>query len=245
MNEIIFVSFEPGTRGHYIARVIASLPHVHWYSHPDNGIRPWNLASAKNSSIRQRHVFPNHFDRIVDGGKLPPTWDYVKNFFPDSDKYYNEIFFPRFKEITQDIKKSIVYCTHSSPDSLLSVFENCKILNVVEDTETVVNKYLQTTANFPGYIRSAEIVDETNPWLIHLECLKVIKENFTVADLWAWDKYHELYNVSMKDSYFNDLYNMFAPKVECRRIDYDNTLPIRMHPDWQNVKDFLCKGEAN
>lgn len=244
MNEIIFVSFEPGTRGHYIARVIASLPHVHWYSHPDNGIHPWNLANAKSSSIRQRHVFPNHFDRLVNGEKLPPTWDYVSNFFPDPDKYYAEIFMPRFNEIAKDITKSIVYCTHSLPESLLNVFENCKILNVVEDAETVVNKYLQTTAHFPGYIRAPEIVNETNPWLMHLEYLKSIKENFTISDIWAWDKYHELYSVSMKNSYTSDLFNIYAPKVERRRMNYKNTLPIRMHPDWRSVKDFLCEGET-
>jgi hypothetical protein len=239
MKEIIFVSFEPGTRGHYIARVIASLPHVHWYSHPDNGIHPWNLASAKHSSIRQRHAFPNHFDRIVNGRKLPPTWDYVSKFFPDSDKYYNEIFFPRFDEISREIDKTIVYCTHSLPSDLLRVFDKCKILNVAESTDIVVNKYLRTTANFPGYIRAADIVDESNPWLMHLEHLKGIKENFTVADLWAWDRYQELYTASMKDSYSKDLYEMFEPRVNDRHMAYDQTLSIRMHPDWHSVKSFL------
>ena len=239
MKEIIFVSFEPGTRGHYIARVVASLPNVHWYSHPDNGIHPWNLASAKHSSIRQRHAFPNHFDRIVNGKKLPPTWDYVSDFFPDADKYYSEIFIPKFNEISQDIDKTIVYCTHSLPGALLRVFDNCKILNVVENTDVVVNKYLKTTANFPGYIRAADIVEESNPWLQHLEYLKSMKDNFTIADIWAWNKYQLFYDNSMKDVYYDDLFAKFKSRVKRRRLMFNNTLSIRMHPDWRSVKFFL------
>jgi hypothetical protein len=241
MKEIIFVSFEPGTRGHYIARVIATMPHVHWYSHLDNGIHPWNLASAKNSSIRQRHAFANHFDRLVDGGKLPPTHDYVENFFPDDEQYYTNIFMPRFEQLTQNIDKTLIYCTHSSPRQLLKFFNNCKILNVVESTTTVVNKYLNTTANFPGYIRAAEIVDENNDWLQVLNQLKNIKTDFTVADLWAWQKHKLLYVNSMQEEYATDLYLKFEPKINERNMYYDKTLPIRMHPDWDTVKKFLLK----
>jgi hypothetical protein len=239
MKEIIFISFEPGTRGHYIARTIATLPDVHWYSHPDNGLHPWNLASAKTSSIRQRHVFANHFDRLIDGEKLPPTHDYVENFFPDVKQYYTEIFMPRFKQLTQHIDKPLVYCTHSLPGHLLEFFDNCKILNVVEPVSTVVDKYLATTANFPGYIRAAEIVDENNEWLHVLNQLKSIKEDFTVADLWAWQKHKLLYVNSMREEYTTDLYLKFEPRIHKRNMHYNKTLPIRMHPNWRQVKYFL------
>lgn len=239
MKDIIFISFEPGTRGHYIARVVAALPYVHWYSHPDNGIHPWNLASAKNSSIRQRHAFANHFDRLIDGEKLPPTHDYVEDFFPDVEHYYREIFIPRFELLTQNVDKTLVYCTHSLPVQLLKFFNNCKILNVVESAETVVNKYLNTTANFPGYIRAAEIVDENNEWLQVLDHLKDIKKDFTVADLWAWKKHNILYSNSMQEEYATDLRLRFEPRITERSMHYANTLPIRMHPDWREVKFFL------
>ena len=239
MKDIIFVSFEPGTRGHYIARVVASLPHVHWYRHPDNGLCPWNVHSAQTSTIRQRWAFANHFDRITDRGRLPPTWDYVDRFFPNEEQYYNNVFWPAFEQKTQDIDKTLVYCTHSSPDQLKQQFPTAKILSVVEPVETVVYKYVRTTAHFPGYIRMKEIVSEDNPWLQQLTEWHSIKKGFTFRDIWALENTGDLYTDRLADEYERHLYRVYLPKCENRIKVQSNVLPICMHPDWRAVKDFL------
>lgn len=79
-SNFVFVSFEPGSRGHNIGRVLCSLPEVYWYSSLDNGINPWNI-SQKSDWLIQRQVAPKHFDRTMPNGEaLPPAWDYVKDF---------------------------------------------------------------------------------------------------------------------------------------------------------------------
>ena len=94
-SRFIFVSFEPGHGGHKIGRVISCLPDIHWYSHRDNGINPCNVY-YKHTDIRQRHVSRYHYDRLVPKGSLPPLHDYVKDFIPDEEHYYNRFFYPRF-----------------------------------------------------------------------------------------------------------------------------------------------------
>jgi len=237
--KIVFVSFEPGTRGHYIARVIACLPNVYWYSHSDNGTHPWNIASAKNSSIRQRHAFPNHFDRLVPKGKLPPTWDYVQGYFPSETDYYENIFFPQFNELTRDIDQTLVYCTHSVPSQLNRYFSNCQILNVVESADTIVEKYIKTTALFPGWNRFANLVDENNIYLKYLNKLKDKKKDFTVRDLWAQRTHITMYKPKYDNEYKLSLLKKYTKLSELRNQQFENTLNIRMHPDWRAVKDFL------
>ncbi len=236
---IIFVSFEPGTRGHYLARVVASLPNVHWYSHPDNGIHPWNINSAKDSSIRQRHAFPNHFDRITDLGRLPPTWDYVDRFFPSETNYYENTFWPDFNKKVQCINKTLVYCTHSSPDQLIKQFPTSKILSVTEPVDTIIHKYTQTTALFPGYIRMKEIVPDNNPWLSQLTKWHDQKKDFTFRDIWAQETHGIFYTDSLSTQYENYLRDHYMSKYQNRLLDHPNTVRIKMHPDWRSIKDFL------
>ena len=240
-KKIIFVSFEPGTRGHYIARVIACLPDVYWYSHKDNGIRPWNLFRAKQSTIRQRHAFPNHFDRLVPNGKLPPTWDYLKDYIRDEKSYYENIFYPQFLRLSDNIDKTLVYCTHSQPDQLLKYFDNCRILNVVESADTVVNKYVRTTALFPGWTRFAGIVEEDNHHLVKLKEYKQKTPSLKVRDVWAYDRYNTAYRDQMANEYQHWLLEKYRVKVDHRNQQFKNTINIRMHPDWRTVKDFLAK----
>lgn len=240
-KKIIFVSFEPGTRGHYIARVIACLPNVYWYSHEDNGTRPWNLFSAKQSTIRQRHAFPNHFDRLVPNGKLPPAWDYLQDYISDEKYYYENIFYPQFKSLTENIDKTLVYCTHSQPDQLLKYFDNCRILNIVESADTVVNKYVRTTALFPGWIRFEGLVDEDNDHLVKLTTYKQKTPGLTVRDVWAYDRYNTAYRDQMANEYQHWLTKKYSANVAHRSQQFENTLNIRMHPDWRSVKDFLSE----
>jgi hypothetical protein len=121
----------------------------------------------------------------------------------------------------------------------LRQFPNCKILNVVEPLETVIYKYVRTTAYFPGYVRIKEIIPENNPWLAQLTEWRNIKKDFTFRDIWALENIGIFYNDDLKIDYENHLRKVYSPKAANRKNSFKNTLPIRMHPDWRAVKDFL------
>lgn len=231
MNNIVFVSFENGGGGHRFARTIATLPNMYWYSHNDNGIHPWNIYPNK-TTIRQRSVAPAHFDRIVPAGKLPPTWDYVKDFFPFPEYYYS-IFFKEFNKLAPQTDKSFVYCTHSTPRELLLWFPKCKVINLIHDVEPLVERYMQTTAKFPGWLRMANLVPEDNPHLIFLECMRKIKPDFTVADIWAQKTHGTLYKHSYYEEYRNSVKNTLTYRME-QRVNANHELVL-------NVKDKTGK----
>ena len=75
----VFISFEQGTNGYNLGRVLATMPCMHWYSCEENGIHPWNISSSKNK---------HHFDRITSKGVLPPTHDLVEKYMPNEKHYY-------------------------------------------------------------------------------------------------------------------------------------------------------------
>lgn len=237
MNNIVFVSFENGGGGHRFARTIATLPNMYWYSHIDNGLNPWNT-NTKYTKIRQRSVAPAHFDRIVPKGKLPPTWDYVKEFFPFPEYYYS-IFFEKFNEVAPETDKSFVYCTHSTPKELLTWFPECKVINLIHDVEPLVERYMQTTAKFPGWLRLPDLVPEDNPHLIFLECMRKIKIEFTVADIWAQKTHGTLYKDSYYEEYKNSVKNTLTYRMK-ERIDTDHKLVLNVKDkNWKETKNFL------
>ena len=86
-NKHIFVSFEPGASGHRLARVIATMPCMHWYSCEENGINPWNVGKVHEYS-KQRQKSRYHFDRITTKGKRQTTHDYIEKKQHNEKQYY-------------------------------------------------------------------------------------------------------------------------------------------------------------
>lgn len=237
IDDIIFVSFEPGNGGHRMARTIASLPEVHWYSNKDNGINPWNT-HFEHTNIRQRYVAAKHFDRVTPYGTLPPTFDYAAGFFDDSDAYYNDIFLPKFNTIAKHLDKKIIYCTHSTPKQLQRYFPNSKIINVIP-SDNIVDRYLRTTAKFPGWLRLEGIVPEDNEWLVVLRKYKAEKPGFTKADLWAQYFFHDWYVDDYENLYRNYLTALQNAARRQRSQPYENTINVTGKPDWKSIKAFL------
>lgn len=238
-KEFVFVSFDPGGRGHHIARVLACLPGIHWYSHPDNGVQPWNIHSAQYSTINRRQVAPRHFDRLIDGQQLPPTWDYAQGFFPDPDQYYADVFWPRLHAVAGDIQDRLLYCTHSLPKDLVRNFDHAWIINVTIPPEQIVQRYLETTAIFPGYLRFASLVDADNPYHRFLERLQSQRAGFTVRDVWAKINYDEWYSDDMESVYRNQLLQQYTDHYKQRLQSCERTLHVSARPDWVEVKQFL------
>ena len=244
-NKWVFISFEQGASGHRLARVIASAKCVYWYSNPSNGINPWNVSST--STIRQRGVSKYHFDRLVPDGKLPPPWDYVKDYFTTYEEYW-----PIFKRVFVenggiDIidNYNLLYPTHSRPNFLRTHFPNCKIINVLHDVEKCTNRYMETTANFPGWVRHKDVVPEDNAYLQFLRSLKQQREDFLIKDVWAQNKYSTWYTDSMYNELQNEIREDLEIGLQVRKAvpNWDNrTVSITTHPkreDWLPIKELL------
>ena len=238
-DNIIFVSFEQGGGGHRFARVLATLPEHYWYSHPDNGIKPWNI-HFKESNIRQRYAAKAHFDRIVPAGKLPPTWDYVSDFFPDPSAYY-EMFYKRFEELAPDTDQKFIYCTHSTPQELRKFFPHSKIFNMLHDVGSLTDRYLKTSALFPGWLRMKDLVEEHNPHLEFLKQLKSENPDFLLRDIWAKRCFNRMYDDTMAEQYRQELLNRFNSRMY-ERIHYTDLNTFRVFDSravWREVKFFL------
>ena len=241
-SKLIFVSFEPGCGGHSIARTICSLPNVYWYSHPDNGINPWNTSSAKTSNIWQRRVAPRHFDRLVNGVRIPPTWDYVKDYIPDCEWYLRAIFYPAIEKAQRQTSKMLVFPTHLTPFELRQYFGSSACLNVLYDPLKASKRHILTTSKFPAYVKFPDFVPKDNEYLKWMEAIHIRKPNFTTSDIWAFKKYDEPYNESKHfEEYENELLDYMNKQLAIRKQWTDKTVyNIEQGKiNWKGVKDYI------
>lgn len=180
----LFVSFEPGAFGHTVGRVLCTLPQVHWYSNSDNGVHPWNVS---HTSIRERKVASRHFNRVMPNGvMLPPTHDYVEDFVPCWHEYYTKHFAPQYLLAdAQSFDCYLLFCNHSLPMDLLEIFPNSKIINIVGDVASTVERYLNTSAKFPGHLKHQWMNGtQTEHGQFLQELADKLGKNFTVQDVW-------------------------------------------------------------
>lgn len=244
-SRLIFISFEQGNKGHRVGRVISCLPDIHWYSHKDNGINPWNI-HFKHTDIRQRYASKYHYDRLVPKGALPPLHDYVKDFIPDEEYYYNRFFYPRFEKMggRELMKKNrLVFCTHEHPIKLNKRFPKAKIINLIGDDYTIASRYTETTALFPGHVKMKWIGGENTVYGKKLQTIsKELGSDFTVRDIWAWDKYKTKYMDKYDNEYWEHVYSPIAERSWDREsYSHDNVLTIspNRYSKWRRIKRFL------
>jgi hypothetical protein len=227
------VSFEQGAYGHTIGRVLCSLPEIYWYTSSENGKCPWNL--PKNKAIRQREIAIRHFDRIMPNGHLlPPTWDYVKNFVPDRNIYYNDFFLPQFEKangVEYLNMYKLLYCTHSLPMELLEQFPNSTVINVIADVEATVNRYMKTSAKFPAYLKLKWMNGESTEYGKFLKSVsEQLRKNFTIQDLWYYQT-----SKSFEDS----VHNTIKTNMQIRKaVDHKNVLTVTPK-DYVKMKHFI------
>jgi hypothetical protein len=231
----LFISFEQTARGHKLARVLSALPSVYWFSHPDNGISPWNIGTHHTTS-RQRQISKYHYDRLVPGGTLPPPYDYIREYLPDPYEYYNTTFIERFKSVGgQDLldQYMIPYCTHSTPDEILEFFPNSKIINIIHDIDECVNRYFTLGGIFPGVVKHRELLPSSNSYLNYLYDLDSLISNrdLTVRDIWAFKKYNRAWRPTMESTYRLELRDTFTHKREIREECN--------HPDILNIPSYI------
>ena len=241
-DKFIFISFENGGGGHRLGRVLCTLPNNYWYSHPDNGINPWNVW-FETTNIRQRKVSRYHFDRLVPNGMLPPTHDYVSKFIPDEDEYYSKYYYPAFEKMNgyEIIKhQNLVLCSHALPSVLLSRFPDAKVLNIVGDADNIAERYLKTTAIFPAYLKLKWLNGENTEYGKKLaKMAEAYGNDFTVRDIWCHDNFNDRYSDRYKDMYETHVYNMIRTNMEARKMYLNpNSLTVRAK-DYKLIKEFL------
>lgn len=244
-SRFIFISFEQGNGGHRIGRVVCCLPDVHWYSHRDNGTNPWNV-HYKHTDIRQRHVSRYHYDRLVPKGSLPPLHDYVKDFIPDEDHYYNRFFYPRFEKMGgRELMKQnrLVFCTHEMPEKISKRFPKSKIISLTGDDFTIATRYIETTALFPGHLKMKWIGGENTAYGKKLQKIsKELGSDFTVRDIWAWDNYKSKYKDKHEDDYWRHVISDIRGKTLDREFASSKnilTISTRLRGKWRRIKRFL------
>jgi len=240
----IFISFEQGARGHKLARVLATMPCMHWYSCPENGINPWNVATPGDYSS-QRKASKYHFDRITPKGKLPPTHDYVEKYMPNEKHYYklfDELFAEAGGEDIINNGKRVIYCTHSMPNKILEYFPNSLVFNIIHDPTVTTERYMNIVTKFPGYVKHYGVVPEDNEYLQFLKILHRRKEDLTVADVWAFERKKKFYDPSMEDKLRKEVFakmfssNIFRKAVENERVlNIDSTRKV----DYKELKSWL------
>ena len=249
-SKLIFVSFEQSTGGYGIARTICTLPDVYWYSHPDNGKHPWNVSLDmdtfydSDTYVKQRLVTPRHFDRWINGVKLPPTWDYVKDYFPDHEGYLRTIFFPAIEKAQRQTSKKLVFTTHLSTFQLRQYFGTSACLNVLYDPLKASKRHLLTTSKFLAYNVMPGLVEPDNEYIKFLETIRAKKPDFTNADVWAMKKHYELYDDEKhRVQYHAEILEEKETRLAVRKIlgEKDSTV-CTIHQDkidWKKVKTYL------
>ncbi len=259
-SRIIFISFDPGSGGHRLGRVISCLPDVHWYSHKDNGIHPWNV-HIKHTDIRQRQVSKYHYDRLVPNGSLPPLHDYVKDFIPDEDHYYKRFFYPRFEKMSgyEIMKKNrLVFCTHSTHKEILKRFPKAKVINIIGDEYRIADRYMETSALFPGYVKMKWLGGENTEYGRKLRTIaNELGHDFKVRDIWAWDNHKKKYQEDMEWDYRMHIDKILHGKQSEREsISREHEKQVHKHymekfyhwrrrRHWDSLKEFLNAKTTN
>lgn len=241
-KNFLFISFEQAARGHRLARVLAALPEVYWYSCKENGIHSWNING--NTNIQQRWISPFHYNRYTPDGHLPPPHDFVKPYIPDAHEYYNSIFVPAFLKAKGEKlldKYFVPYCTHALPKDIYRYFPNAKIINIIHDVERAVNRYKRVGLEFPAYVKHYGIVNENNSYLNYLAKLDSARGGkLKVKDVWADQKYGKPWSDDMFDALIADKRFFFEVQHNARlNTDHPNVLNTDNVRDYKLMKDFI------
>lgn len=241
-NKHIFVSFEQGASGHKLARVLATLPCIYWYSCEENGKEPWNVGVV-NKYSGQRQQSRYHFDRITPKGKLPPTHDYVQKYIPNEKAYYklfDELFTANGGDDIINNGQRVIYCTHSSPEKLLESFPGSLIFNVVHDPVKTTKRYMDVVTKFPGYVKHYGVVSEDNDYLKFLEILHSKKPGFTIADIWAYETKKKFYEDKFEPLLEKRISSRMQASYLLRSsVDHPQVFNIYGSPDYTKIKEWL------
>lgn len=234
----IFISSEPGTDCHRIARVIATMPCMYWYSSEINGTNPWNISKVNN---KNKH----YFNRVTPKGTLPPTHDSVEKYIPNEKQYY-KLFDELFTEAGGDDiinnGQRVIYCTHSMPNKLLENFPNSLIINIVHDPKSATEKYFNFATTNTDVNNHNGVVFEDNEYSAFLNILKSRKEDLTRADIWAFERKKKFYEPKMEERFKKEIYaKMFSSNIFRKAVSHTRVLNVPQNSvNYKEIKHWMA-----
>jgi hypothetical protein len=245
-----FVSYEYAGGGHRLGRKICCLPKFLWYSTAGNGKRPWNVSSWRslpdgNFLKNIRTIASAHYAQMGPYGILPFDYSIGKEWIPDKSMYYSEFSkqFLRANGPTLLDAYKIAYVSHSMPDEILQTFPNAKIINLVDDPVKLTNRYMHTTAIFPGNLSTGfkwiKDLEYTEAYRKHKLIEETFYPNYTLRDVWSYDNFNTMWDDSYKELYYQEVYNKISSNVTYRQsINHKNVLTVTKNKT-KEIKEFL------
>ena len=194
------------------------------------------FVTAEKSKASRRFVeklVEQNDDFVLADCAYPQTYDTVKKFFKSERDYYTDVFDVNFPQTD----KTVVYYTHSKPDTILNYFPNSIVFNFTQDVKTVTNEIIDMHVNEEFDMPHNLVISDDNEYMRFLNLVKKEKPNFTKADVWAmetkkklWDdKYMRQYTKKINDGVSS---NMFYRTT----IEDDNIINVNKYT---SVKKFF------
>jgi hypothetical protein len=187
----LFILANPGAGGHRLGRIISCLDNVYWYSAGRNGYSPWDVYA--HDKVAGKSISEYHYDRYVGELQIPLVGERIEQYWnpEDVDMFYKDtwskqIRHPEFMKIIG--AQYLHWVLHDLPENLLKRFPNSKIISLIDNSvNTTVNRYLETTANFPMYIRHTGLMPQyKNHRRSKLEELHKKDNSATEQDFWLF-----------------------------------------------------------
>lgn len=251
-NNWVFVTYEYAGGGHRLARKLCCLPNFFWYSTMGNGKKPWNVSSWKslptdNFLKSVRSIASAHFSQIGPYGILPFDHSIGKAWIPDKTLYYKKFANQFLRAHGPKILDSyrLVYISHAMPNDLLDQFPNAKIINLVDDPKKIADRYMHTTALFPGNFPIAfkwlKDLEYTDNYTKHTLIQSTMKTNYTMRDLWCYDKFKTMWNEQYINDYHAEVLSTISHNIKHRlAANHQNILTVNKK-ETTVIKEFLLR----
>jgi hypothetical protein len=232
-DNLLFILANQGSGGHRLGRLISCLDNVYWYSSKNNGTNPWDVFF--DNIIVGKDISKYHYDRTVNDKTVPVVGERILKWwdYQDQDTFYNTQWLEEFKKINVPKNNFIHWVLHDDPESLHRIFPNAKIISLIDtDIENVTNRYMETTAFFPAFVKLPNLKPNyENQHALDIKNLMSNNRVPTEKDLWFYQNPR-----STEVDYFNSIKNMLDAKNRMR-LSYDN--PKHFKLTWENLQITL------
>jgi len=231
-SNYLFILCSPGAGGHRLGRIISCIDNVYWYSNTKNGITPWDIFFT--DAVTGKNISPYHYDRLVENDQVPLVGERIERWWnpEDIDYFYTNVWAKEMEKFQPLAKTQYIHWVlHDNPANILSKFPNAKIIALVDsDVDAVVDRYLETTANFPCFYHHKNLKpDYLNDYAKSVDFLQ---RGATEKDLWIFN------NCPSVEDFNSDYYRTFMH----RKLSEENKIrnkfsdPRYIKITWQTFK---------
>jgi hypothetical protein len=243
-DKLLFILANQGSGGHRLGRIISCIDTVCWYSCKENGYNPWD--TFHNNSIAGKNISEFHYDRLMQNSTVPLVGERILKWWNITDhlSYYQNNFCSEMKKIPVVDDKFLHWMLHDDPESLHKIFPNARIISLIDlDIDSVTNRYMETTAFFPAFVKLPNLKPEyENQHAKDLKNLMTVNPAPTEKNLWFYQ-----HPDATEDDYYLNIRTMIDT-TNRMRLSYDN--PKHFKLTWKDLKldsllDFLLSKNIN